>query len=116
MRALTIGRASWMTFDLNNSACLILSWKPIRKPRKKYPAASATFTSSMFSIPTEYSGRLNRATKTSSGGDPTMPFVTVQGAKINVVDEGTGTPTLFVHGVADSSDVWSPVISRLKTQ
>jgi pimeloyl-ACP methyl ester carboxylesterase len=42
-----------------------------------------------------------------------MP-VTVQQAKIHLVDQGTGTPTLFLHGVADSSDVWSGVISRLK--
>lgn len=44
-----------------------------------------------------------------------MTFVTVQDAKLNVVDQGSGTPTLFLHGVADSSDVWSPVISRLQT-
>ena len=41
-------------------------------------------------------------------------YVTVQNAKIYVMDEGSGTPTLFLHGVADSSDVWSGVIARLK--
>ena len=42
-----------------------------------------------------------------------MPL-TVQNVNVHVVDVGAGTPTLFVHGVADSSDVWAGVISRLK--
>lgn len=42
-----------------------------------------------------------------------MPL-TVQNVNVHLVDEGTGTPTLFVHGVADSAEVWSGVISRLK--
>ena len=41
-------------------------------------------------------------------------YVTVQQAKVYLVDQGSGTPTLFLHGVPDSSDVWSGVISRLK--
>jgi pimeloyl-ACP methyl ester carboxylesterase len=42
--------------------------------------------------------------------------VTVQNANVYVVDEGAGPPTLFLHGVPDSSDVWSGVISRLKSR
>lgn len=42
--------------------------------------------------------------------------VTVQNARVYVVDQGTGPPTLFVHGVPDSADVWSGVIARLKSR
>lgn len=32
---------------------------------------------------------------------------------VNVVDEGTGTPTLFLHGNPDSSEVWAGILPEL---
>lgn len=40
----------------------------------------------------------------------------VQGVKTPVIDEGSGQPTLFLHGVPDSGEVWRGVIDRLKGQ
>ena len=39
--------------------------------------------------------------------------VKVQGAQIHVVDRGQGTPTLFLHGIPDSSEVWSAVTAKI---
>lgn len=36
-------------------------------------------------------------------------FVNVQGAKINFSQSGKGTPTLFLHGIPDSGNVWKEV-------
>jgi pimeloyl-ACP methyl ester carboxylesterase len=36
-------------------------------------------------------------------------FLNVQGARIHFVDTGKGVPTLFLHGIPDSSDVWKDV-------
>ncbi|MBW8823733.1 MAG: alpha/beta fold hydrolase [Xanthomonadales bacterium] len=36
-------------------------------------------------------------------------------SSIHLVDEGTGRPTLFLHGNPDSSDVWGGIISRLSS-
>lgn len=40
--------------------------------------------------------------------------LTVQGAQVHLVDVGTGTPTLFLHGNPDSADVWRGVIADMK--
>lgn len=40
--------------------------------------------------------------------------LTVQGAKVHLVDVGSGTPTLFLHGNPDSADVWRGVIADMK--
>jgi pimeloyl-ACP methyl ester carboxylesterase len=40
--------------------------------------------------------------------------LTVGGARIHLVDEGTGVPTLFLHGNPDSSEIWAGVIARLR--
>lgn len=39
--------------------------------------------------------------------------VTVQGASIYYNERGTGVPTLFLHGVPDSAELWTPMIERL---
>lgn len=43
-------------------------------------------------------------------------FLSVQNVKVYLVDQGSGPPILFLHGVADSADVWSGIISRLQNQ
>src|SRR5690349_6630806 len=40
--------------------------------------------------------------------------LTVQNVPVYLIDEGTGTPTLFLHGNPDSADMWRPVIDRLR--
>ena len=40
--------------------------------------------------------------------------LTVQGANVHLVDVGSGTPTLFLHGNPDSADVWRGVIADMK--
>jgi pimeloyl-ACP methyl ester carboxylesterase len=40
-------------------------------------------------------------------------IVNVGQARVYVVDEGQGAPTLFLHGNPDSSDVWRGLIDRL---
>ncbi len=42
-----------------------------------------------------------------------MP-ITVQGARVHFIDQGRGTPTLFLHGNPDSSDVWHGVIAAMQ--
>jgi pimeloyl-ACP methyl ester carboxylesterase len=42
--------------------------------------------------------------------------VIVDNATVYLVDQGSGPPTLFLHGVPDSADVWSGIISRLKSR
>lgn len=39
--------------------------------------------------------------------------VNVDRSVIHYIDEGKGTPTLFLHGNPDSSEVWSGIVSRL---
>jgi pimeloyl-ACP methyl ester carboxylesterase len=39
----------------------------------------------------------------------------VQGADIYVSETGEGEPILFLHGVPDSSEIWSDVVTRLET-
>jgi pimeloyl-ACP methyl ester carboxylesterase len=36
-------------------------------------------------------------------------FLNVQGAAIHFTDTGTGTPTLFLHGIPDSGEVWKGI-------
>ena len=40
--------------------------------------------------------------------------VFVQNAAVNLIDTGAGTPTLFLHGNPDSSEMWGEVISRMQ--
>lgn len=40
-------------------------------------------------------------------------MVTVQGAPIQLLDAGSGTPALFLHGVPDSGDLWRGVFEHL---
>jgi pimeloyl-ACP methyl ester carboxylesterase len=40
--------------------------------------------------------------------------VTVQNVPVYLIDEGAGTPTLFLHGNPDSADMWRGVIDRLR--
>src|SRR6185436_18168760 len=40
--------------------------------------------------------------------------VFVQNAAVNFIDTGVGTPTLFLHGNPDSSEMWGAVISRMQ--
>ena len=40
--------------------------------------------------------------------------ITVQGASIYYVERGSGTPTLFLHGVPDSAELWTPIIDQLQ--
>lgn len=40
--------------------------------------------------------------------------LTVQGARVHLVDTGSGTPTLFLHGNPDSADVWRGVITEMQ--
>lgn len=42
--------------------------------------------------------------------------VTVQGARIFYHERGTGATTLFLHGVPDSAELWTPIINRLETK
>lgn len=37
----------------------------------------------------------------------------VQNAHVHLIDQGSGTPTLFLHGNPDSADVWNGVIAHL---
>lgn len=41
--------------------------------------------------------------------------IQIQGAKIFVHEEGTGSPVLFLHGSPDSHDMWLPVLPHLGT-
>jgi pimeloyl-ACP methyl ester carboxylesterase len=40
--------------------------------------------------------------------------VFVQNAAVNFIDTGAGTPTLFLHGNPDSSEMWAEVISQMQ--
>ncbi len=40
-------------------------------------------------------------------------MINVQGASVYLMEQGTGTPTLFLHGNPDSADMWNGVITRL---
>jgi pimeloyl-ACP methyl ester carboxylesterase len=42
--------------------------------------------------------------------------ITVQGAQIYYNERGAGVPTLFLHGVPDSAELWNPIIDRLQGQ
>jgi pimeloyl-ACP methyl ester carboxylesterase len=39
--------------------------------------------------------------------------IQVLGCNVNLVDEGAGTPTLFLHGNPDSSEVWEDILPAL---
>lgn len=40
-------------------------------------------------------------------------MVKIRSAEIHVVEKGSGSPVLFLHGNPDSADMWSGVIDRL---
>src|SRR4051794_1911882 len=40
-------------------------------------------------------------------------MVTVQDVQVHVVERGQGIPTLFLHGVPDSGEMWSGLIAEL---
>ena len=42
-----------------------------------------------------------------------MADITVQGIRTRVKDDGYGKPIIFIHGHADSADVWDAVIKHL---
>jgi pimeloyl-ACP methyl ester carboxylesterase len=42
-------------------------------------------------------------------------MLTVQNTQIYLTDRGTGIPTLFLHGVPDSADLWDGVIPHLES-
>jgi hypothetical protein len=41
--------------------------------------------------------------------------VIVQNVNVYLVDRGSGRPVLFLHGVPDTAEIWSDVITRLST-
>jgi pimeloyl-ACP methyl ester carboxylesterase len=41
--------------------------------------------------------------------------ISIQGARIFVYEQGTGSPVLFLHGSPDSHDMWLPVLPYLGT-
>src|SRR5690348_16403630 len=41
-------------------------------------------------------------------------YITVEGARIYLVDEGQGQPVLSLHGNPDSADMWRGVITQLQ--
>ena len=43
-----------------------------------------------------------------------MPTISVQGVQVRLRDEGAGSPTLLLHGVPETADVWNGVISHLR--
>ena len=42
--------------------------------------------------------------------------LTVENIPIQIVDQGTGVPTLLLHGIFDSADTWQGVVDRLAGQ
>src|SRR5215213_5849744 len=40
--------------------------------------------------------------------------LTVEQMPIALIDQGSGTPTLLLHGIFDSADTWSGVVERLR--
>jgi len=42
--------------------------------------------------------------------------LTVENIPIYLVDHGSGTPTLLLHGIFDSADTWRPLIERSRAQ
>src|SRR5881394_2933825 len=42
-----------------------------------------------------------------------MPL-TIQGVDVYLVERGSGSPTLFLHGAPDSAEMWNGVIEQLK--
>ena len=40
--------------------------------------------------------------------------LTVENSPITLIDQGSGTPTLLLHGLFDSADTWAGVVERLR--
>lgn len=43
-----------------------------------------------------------------------MPILDVDGSRIHVLDEGAGTPVLFLHGNPDTGALWRGLVDRLR--
>ena len=41
-------------------------------------------------------------------------LLTVENIPITLIDQGSGTPTLLLHGIFDSADTWAGVVKRLR--
>jgi 2-hydroxy-6-oxonona-2,4-dienedioate hydrolase len=57
---------------------------------------------------------------TAEQGKETTPrldkFVTVYGARVHYVEEGTGAPLILIHGLADDVTIWDSVIPALSAR
>lgn len=42
--------------------------------------------------------------------------LTVERVRVHLIDEGSGTPVLFLHGNPDSADLWKGIIAQLNGQ
>jgi len=57
---------------------------------------------------------------TTSAGTPSFALrehsaqLTVENIPITLIEQGSGTPTLLLHGLFDSADTWSGVVERLR--
>src|SRR5215203_4008488 len=40
--------------------------------------------------------------------------LTVENIPITLIDQGSGTPTLLLHGLFDSADTWGGVVERMR--
>ena len=40
--------------------------------------------------------------------------ITVENIPITLIDQGSGTPTLLLHGIFDSADTWAGVVERMR--
>jgi pimeloyl-ACP methyl ester carboxylesterase len=45
-----------------------------------------------------------------------MMNITVQNTSVYLIDQGAGTPTLFLHGNPDSAELWSDVIALMSNE
>jgi pimeloyl-ACP methyl ester carboxylesterase len=59
---------------------------------------------------------LTNGAVTSNSPAPTKTIsLTVENIPIRIVEQGTGEPTLLLHGIFDSADTWGGVTARLKS-
>src|SRR4051794_11113243 len=40
--------------------------------------------------------------------------LTVEDMPLTLIDQGSGTPTLLLHGIFDSADTWAGVVERMR--
>jgi pimeloyl-ACP methyl ester carboxylesterase len=59
---------------------------------------------------------------TSSASTPSFELrerstqLTVEDMPITLIDQGSGTPTLLLHGIFDSADTWAGVVERMRVR